>query len=69
MKLDVQGQGVGRILDVDGQGWWGGLENLTILMDVICVSSLNRITIFGLYYGICYALCYRLSGRLKINIK
>ena len=40
MKLDVQGQGVGRISDVDGQGQ-GGLENWTIFMDVICVSSLK----------------------------
>ena len=40
LKLDVQGQGVGRISDVDGQGQ-GGLENWTIFMDVICVSSLK----------------------------
>ena len=26
MKLDVQGQGGGRILDVDGQGGWGVLK-------------------------------------------
>ena len=39
LKLDVQGQGGGRILDVDGQGG-GGFENWTIFMDVICVSSL-----------------------------
>ena len=38
MKLDVQGQGGGRILDVAIQGGWG-LENWTILMDVIFVSS------------------------------
>ena len=24
LELGVQGQGVGRILDVDGQGGWGG---------------------------------------------
>ena len=23
LKLDIQGQGGGRILDVDGQGGWG----------------------------------------------
>ena len=26
LKLDVEGQGTGRILDVDGQGWWGVLK-------------------------------------------
>ena len=36
---DVQGQGGGKILDVDGQGL-RILENYTILMDVICVSSI-----------------------------
>ena len=44
MNLNVQGQGVGRILDVDGQGVGGGggvVENWTIFMDVICVSSLK----------------------------
>ena len=40
MELDVQGQGSGRILDVDGQWVWS-LENWTIFMDVICVSSLT----------------------------
>ena len=42
LKLDVQCQEGGRILDVDGQGvkWGGGLENWTIFMDVTCVSSL-----------------------------
>ena len=40
LKLDFQGQGVGRILDVDGQGG-GGSEDLTIFMDVKCASSLN----------------------------
>ena len=39
MKLDVEGQGGKRILDIDGQGG-GGLENWSIFMDVICVSSL-----------------------------
>ena len=39
LKLDVQGEGGGRILDVGGQGG-GSLENWTIFMDVICVSSL-----------------------------
>ena len=39
LKLDVQGQGGGKFLDVDGQGV-GGLGNQTIFMVVICVSSL-----------------------------
>ena len=38
--MDVQGQGSGRILDVDGQGGVEVLENWTIFMDVICVLSL-----------------------------
>ena len=38
LKLDVQGQGGGKCLDVDGQ-WGGGLDNLTNFMDVIYVSS------------------------------
>ena len=41
MKLDVQGQRGGRILDVDGQGGEEGLENWTIFMDIICVLSLS----------------------------
>ena len=36
LKLDVQGQGGGNILDVNGQGD-GALQNWT--MDVICESS------------------------------
>ena len=36
---DVQGQGGGKILDVDGQEL-RILENYTIFMDVICVSPL-----------------------------
>ena len=43
LKLDVQGQGSGRILDLDGRGGMGGLENCTDFMDVICVSSLKLI--------------------------
>ena len=40
LKLDVKGQEGGRVLDVDEQGGRvGGLENWTIFMDVICVSS------------------------------
>ena len=39
LKLDVQGQGGGRILDV---AWGGGLANWTIFMDVMYVSSLNN---------------------------
>ena len=42
MKLDVQGQGGGRILDVAGQGGVGSLENLPIFKDVIYLSSLNE---------------------------
>ena len=46
LKLDVQGQASGRILDADGQGI-GGLENGTIFMDVICVSShIGKMTTF-----------------------
>ena len=42
MKLDVQGQGGGRILDVARQGVvLGGLENWTIFIDVICILSLT----------------------------
>ena len=48
LKLDVQGQGSGSILDIAeqgvcvcvcGRGGEGGPENWTIFMDVICVSS------------------------------
>ena len=39
LKWDVQVQGGGRILDIEGQGGVG-LELWTIFMDVICVSSL-----------------------------
>ena len=41
MKLDIQGQGGGRILDVDGQGEKGVL---TFFVDVIFVSSLVKTT-------------------------
>ena len=38
LKVDVQGQRSGRILDVDGQDEWEeGLENWTIFMNAICV--------------------------------
>ena len=37
--LDVQGQEGGRILDVYGQRGVEGLENWTIFLDVIYVSS------------------------------
>ena len=40
-KLNVEGQGGERILDVDGQGGVGGLENWTNFMDIICVLSLS----------------------------
>ena len=36
LKLDVQGQRDGRILDVDGQGRWD-VKKLTIFMVVICI--------------------------------
>ena len=43
LKLDVQDQRVGRILDVDRQGGGGMgvevLENENSFMDAICVSS------------------------------
>ena len=49
MKLDVQGQGSGSILDIAEQGVCvcvcgrgggeGGPKNWTIFMNVICVSS------------------------------
>ena len=41
MKLDVQGQGDGTTLDVDGEAGVGGLKNGTIFMNVLCVSSLT----------------------------
>ena len=41
MNLDVQVQGVGRILDVDFTRGVGGFENLTIFIDV--VSSLRKL--------------------------
>ena len=41
LKLDVQGQRGGKISDLDGQGRVGVLENCTIFMDIICVSSLK----------------------------
>ena len=40
LKLDVQGQGGGRVLDGDDQGG-EILESWIIFMDVICVSSLT----------------------------
>ena len=43
LKLDVQGQEGAIILDVDGLEV-GGLENWTILMDVICVSIKTKKT-------------------------
>ena len=43
LKLDVQGQEGGRILNVDGKGGSAGLENWAIFVDVIWVSSLNNI--------------------------
>ena len=42
LKLDVQGQGSGRILEVDGVG---GPKNWTIFLDVICVSFLMVVSV------------------------
>ena len=39
---EVQGQGAGRFLDLDGQGGWGIFKHWTIFMDVMCVSSLIK---------------------------
>ena len=39
LKLDAQSEWGGRISDVDGPGGLGGLENWTIFMGVIYVSS------------------------------
>ena len=39
LKLDVHGQGGGRILNVDGQGV--GNENGVVFMGIRCVSSLR----------------------------
>ena len=41
MKLDVKCQVGGRILDVAGLRGVRGIENLTIFLDVICVSPLR----------------------------
>ena len=40
VRLNVQGQGGGRILDVDGQGGWGVLKTGKFSYGFICVSSL-----------------------------
>ena len=42
LRLDFQSLGCGRISDVDGPGGAGGLENWTIFMDVLWVSSLTH---------------------------
>ena len=62
-NLDVQGQGSGKNLDVVEQGV-GGLENWTIFMDVMCVSSLNikhdvspiPVSIFSKYSKVIYSI-------------
>ena len=46
LKLDVQGQGGRIILNVARARGGGDLENLTIFVDVRCVSSLLRLTDF-----------------------
>ena len=40
--VEVQGQGAGRFLDLDGQGRWGIFKYWTIFMDIMCVSSLIK---------------------------
>ena len=42
MKLVMEGEGGQRILEVDGQGGLGGIENWTVFMDVICASPLTQ---------------------------
>ena len=51
LKLDVQGQGGGRILDIDGHGV-GGLERWTIFVDAMCVLSLTAIVLKVLFESI-----------------
>lgn len=43
LKLNVQGQGGGRISDIDKQGD-EGLETWTIFMDIVWLSSLMKIS-------------------------
>ena len=57
MKLDVQGQGGGRILDVDGQGGVVRLENWTIFMHVICVSSLSYLSSKDFDLNLVFLVC------------
>ena len=45
LKLNIQGQGGGRSWKVGGQGV-GSLDNWTIFMDVICISSLILMRLF-----------------------
>ena len=69
-KLDVQSQGDGRVLDVDGQGvGGGGLKNWTISMDVICVSSVGVIqNEFKMYFYIDVESYNRISINSVIKI-
>ena len=43
LKLNVHGQGSGRISDIDKQGV-EGLETWTIFMDIVWLSSLMKIS-------------------------
>ena len=63
LKLDVQSQEGGRILDVNGQGGVRGLENWTILMDVIRVSSLTCKTPFFVIGPFCtrHSICFNIG--------
>ena len=50
LKLDVEGQGGGRISGVDGEGGRVEcLENWTIFMDVICVSFFIIVVLIPIY--------------------
>ena len=59
LKFNVQGQGGGRILDVAGQVWMGGLENWKIFMDVIFASSY---VFFIKYMRISNSVLYKFSA-------
>ena len=63
LKLDVQGQGGGGILDVDGQRGWGGIENWTIFMDIIFVSSFNLRLNLSSPKSVCPKSVYRCQKR------
>ena len=60
LKLNVQGQDGGRILDVAGQGEWG-LENWTIFMEAISASSLMFLTLEEVHLKIHQAVACKSS--------